>query len=318
MASPALPTSTFVPSYSTCKEINDACPVEETLYGSWFNKGGNFFFLVVFACCTIWQTIIILRYRTWSFSIFLGIGTIFETIGYLMRVLMAINPWNFDAFKIQLTMLILAPTFVAAAMSITFKHMVLYYGTHASVLRPRYYPWIFLGTDILSIMIQVAGSAMSSAGSDNSSMMNAATAVITTGVAFQAANMVFCGFLMVLYWFRLRKTRGKSVTQNEEDRRLKIYIYGMVAAYVMVSIRCIYRIPEMAGGWGGELMQDETTFLVLDGALIAIAVLLQSILHPGYLFPAMKQKNKTEKRGGAGNGHNTSEQFEFERMASDR
>jgi hypothetical protein len=28
----------------------------------------------------------------------------------------------------------------------------------------------------------------------------------------------------------------------------------------------MYSVPEMAGGWGGELMQDETTFLILDGA----------------------------------------------------
>lgn len=31
-------------------------------------------------------------------------------------------------------------------------------------------------------------------------------------------------------------------------------------------ILTIHRIPKMAGGWGEDLMQDETTSLILDGA----------------------------------------------------
>jgi hypothetical protein len=36
-------------------------------------------------------------------------------------------------------------------------------------------------------------------------------------------------------------------------------------AYVTVLIRCIYRLPEMAGGWGNALMRNEREFLLLDG-----------------------------------------------------
>jgi hypothetical protein len=191
---------------------------------------------------------VLIRYRNWSYSIFLGINTLLEVIGYLERYCMAINPWNFDAFKNQLTMLILAPTLIAAALSITFKHMVIYYGPGASVLKPRLYPWIFLGTDVVSIVIQVVGAAMSS--SDDASTVDTATIILTLGVAFQAANMLFCGSLMFLYWFRLRKIKGGTQTQQlrvqdpsskREERRLKIYIYGMIVSYVLIIIRCIYR-----------------------------------------------------------------------------
>lgn len=34
------------------------------------------------------------------------------------------------------------------------------------------------------------------------------------------------------------------------------------------------RIPEMASGWGSDIMQNEATFMVFDGAMILIAVLL--------------------------------------------
>lgn len=60
--------------------------------------------------------------------------------------------------------------------------------------------------------------------------------------------------------------------------------------------RCIYRIPELLGGWGGELMQAETEFIILEGVMIAIAVLAQTVFHPGICFPVLgntigKRKN---------------------------
>jgi hypothetical protein len=36
-------------------------------------------------------------------------------------------------------------------------------------------------------------------------------------------------------------------------------------AFVTVFIRSVYRIPEMVGGWGNPLMQNQTEFLILDG-----------------------------------------------------
>ncbi|KAJ4983003.1 RTA1 like protein [Stagonosporopsis vannaccii] len=295
------PDTRFVPSYESCSEVSSTCPVEATLYASWFSKPGNMIFFIVFLLSLLYQLYILARYRNYSFSLFLGIGTVLELIGYIERYRMALNPWNFGAFKNQLSMLILAPTLIAAALSITFKHMVIYYGPEASILKPRLYPWIFLGTDVASIAIQIVGAAMSS--SDDPSTMDTATVILTLGVAFQAANMVLCGSLMALYWYRLRKggatraqqLRAQDASAEQEDQKLRIYICGMVVAYVLIIVRCIYRIPEMAGGWGGDLMRDETTFLILDGAMIAVAVLTQTIIHPSIYFPAMKNGKAAAK-----------------------
>lgn len=64
--------------------------------------------------------------------------------------------------------------------------------------------------------------------------------------------------------------------------KFKLFLYALFTAYIAVLIRCIYRyvflisqvgpvahtssIPEMALGWGSTLMQNETLFLILDGA----------------------------------------------------
>jgi hypothetical protein len=47
----------------------------------------------------------------------------------------------------------------------------------------------------------------------------------------------------------------------------KVKVFGsmVLLAYVTVLIRCIYRLPEMSGGWGNALMRNEREFLLLDG-----------------------------------------------------
>jgi hypothetical protein len=70
-------------------------------------------------------------------------------------------------------------------------------------------------------------------------------------------------------------------TAAAEGPNFTLFVYALLIAYLAVLIRCIYRwvscsrvsadlltnsIPEMALGWGSTLMQNETLFLILDGA----------------------------------------------------
>jgi hypothetical protein len=59
-------------------------------------------------------------------------------------------------------------------------------------------------------------------------------------------------------------------------------------------IRCIYRIPEMAGGWGNPRMRDEPVFLGLDGAMVALASVAFTVAHPGFMFPPMRKGKKVD------------------------
>lgn len=49
------------------------------------------------------------------------------------------------------------------------------------------------------------------------------------------------------------------------DSRFRMFCYAVAGAYAGILIRCIYRIAEMAGGWGNKIMQDEPSFIVLEG-----------------------------------------------------
>lgn len=48
----------------------------------------------------------------------------------------------------------------------------------------------------------------------------------------------------------------------------------------------------MAGGWGNPVMRNEKDFLILDGAMIALASILMTIAHPGPFFPAMRLQHQ--------------------------
>lgn len=52
-------------------------------------------------------------------------------------------------------------------------------------------------------------------------------------------------------------------------------------------MRCVYRIPELLGGWGNSLMRVESEFIGFESWMIVLCVAAQTICHPGIFFPVM-------------------------------
>ena len=246
-------TTPFYPSFDNCDQVTPLCPASATVYGDFFNLAGCIIFVVVHTLCLGWQIVQAIRGRTISFSIFLAIGTGFEIMGYGARISMTPigTVWNYDAFVIQLLMLILAPTLVAAAISVTFKWIVIQQGLEYSIMKPKWYPWVFVGTDFFSIVIQGIGGGISAAATsgenNNQSLLDTGSGLLVAGVAFQAANMAFCGGLMVIYYWRYRKglqrktEAGPRKISWRPDTYFKKYLWAITVAYIAVLIRCIYR-----------------------------------------------------------------------------
>ncbi|GKT54247.1 RTA1 like protein [Colletotrichum tofieldiae] len=310
---------TFVPSYETCDEVTDQCPIELTVYGTYLSKPAATFFGIAFGACLLFQLYFGIRSRTWSFIIWLGIGTIFEVFGYWARTKLADNPWDLDAFAQQYLTLLLAPTLVAAAISVTFKHIVIWYGAQWSVLRPSLYPWVFVGTDFLSIIIQVAGGAITAAktsGSGDETMSKIGEKLVIGGVAFQVANMFCCGCLMLIYamrrWSALRpgahsrdtahlmegdgQPMCRASASDGEARRVRAFVYALAVAYIAILIRCSYRIAENIPAITLNVLRNEPLFLGLDGAMILIAIGAVTVFHPYLYFPFLKESKHLKKR----------------------
>ncbi|KAI1462152.1 RTA1-domain-containing protein [Annulohypoxylon moriforme] len=305
-------------SYRLCTEVSPICPVEATVLGYYPNLGVNAFLAAAFGLCIIGLVTTGIWKRTWGYSAALTAGCILEFAGYVSRVLLHLNPWNSSAFQTQICAIILAPTLICISIYLTLKHVTLSLNPSISRLRPRLYPLIFVPADVSCLILQaIGGSLAASAGYTHPELLVSGDRVIIAGIALQCAVLGGFGAMVVDYYLRVKRwvksmEVGGDGDVNEADRmalatwrdgRFRMFVYAVAGAYAGILIRCIYRIAEMAGGWGNPIMQDEPSFVVLEGFCIVIPVILLTAFPPGFLFPAMaereaqrfRRKTKSEK-----------------------
>lgn len=265
-----------------CTEVTPTCPVEWTTYGYYPDLTVNSFFVALFGVLCLAQIGLGTFRRTWTYMLAMVIATFGEAVGYGGRLMMHKNPWDGAGFKTQICCLVLAPSFLAAGIYLTLKHMVLYCGPEHSRLKPRLYPWIFIGCDFGSIVLQALGGGVAASAGDRASnpkLLKVGNGLIVAGIATQVATMAVCALLMIDFFIRFHKVKKGSSSsattesseweKNRSDvkvrRNFRIFCFAIALAFTTTLIRCIYRLPEMAGGWGNELMRRETEFLILDG-----------------------------------------------------
>ena len=210
------------------------------------------------------------------------------------------NPWSGNAFDIQIVCLIIAPAFIAAGIYLNLKHIVLEIGTSFSRLRPKYYTWIFILCDIFSLVLQGTGGGMAATADDGSTEQQTGNNLMLAGIVWQVFTLLVFAFFVIDYSisaYKHRATLGPSANKLMATTRWKLFIGSLTLAFITVFMRCVFRIGEMAKGWGNSVMQDQTDFIVLDSVMITIAVLCLTVFHPGYTFPEMKKHGSNSPVG---------------------
>ncbi|KAH7041218.1 RTA1 like protein-domain-containing protein [Microdochium trichocladiopsis] len=287
----------------SCTEVSIYCPVERTVLGYYPNLGANAFLAAGFGACIIGLVATCVMKRTWGYSSALTAGCILEFAGYVARTQLHYNPWNQDAFKTQICAIVLGPTLICVSIYLTLKHVVLSVNPELSRIKPRLYPLIFVPADVSCLILQAIGGGLAAAAGRNTpKLLNAGNNVIITGIALQAALLGVFGVLCTDYFLRCRKWIAAHENDTSEealamlagwkDKKFRMFVYAVSGAYFAILIRCIYRIAEMAGGWGNHIMQDEPSFIVLEGCCILVAVALLTVFPPGFLFPAMAERER--------------------------
>lgn len=64
----------------------------------------------------------------------------------------------------------------------------------------------------------------------------------------------------------------------------RIFVYAIALCSVLIFVRCIYRLIELAEGWTGYLILREAYFLVLEALIVFIGTFVLSVIHPGFVF----------------------------------
>jgi hypothetical protein len=278
------------PNYRICESVSPACPVRATTYGYVPNLGANALFTAWFAILALLALGFGIRARAWTYTIALGVGTILETLGYGGRLMMNPNPWNENGFKLQICCLVLAPSALAACVYLTLKHLVNYFGPEHSLIKPRLYPWLFVGCDLGSMVLQGIGGGVAASAGRKMKLINLGNRLIIAGIAFQVVTMALCGALMSVYFLRYRKARknGGNSSGSEKSnyqigvetdprarRRIATFCWAVGGAYITILIRCIYRYVkyQLFTLLTGFNMAEELTDAIVSLRWLAVGVI---------------------------------------------
>lgn len=258
------------------------------------------------------------KYHWYNVTYFCGYGL--EFCGWLGRILSINDTQESAYFTLQFVALTLGPAFIMAGVYFLFAQMVVIHGRQYSLLKPLWYSYFFITTDVLSLLVQAGGGASASIASQNYKDTTPGTNGVIAGIAIQTFAMsVFIVFYFeflnrvyfkhssevsidspykkrsFLNFFKLL-FHTKSVRQYKRDhldqfynprfqyiRHSKLFPYMPLAITVtvlVIYIRCVYRVVELAEGWRGYLMVHEVYIMVLDALMIAIAGLISIPFHP--------------------------------------
>ncbi|KAF2641186.1 sphingoid long-chain base transporter RSB1 [Massarina eburnea CBS 473.64] len=275
---------------SECVELGGPCTVEGTLYGYRPNLAANSFFAAFFGLCFVLNLGFGIKWKTWTYMIAMCLGCGAEVGGYIGRIIMYNDIFSSTGFQLQICLLIIAPAFNSAAIYITLKHFVITYGTEWSRLRPSWYTWMFITGDLISLIVQGSGGGLASTADAGSTLMDVGTNLMIAGVVFQVVVLGIFGLLLLEYSLRTyghRDQLSHEATAYLHDTKFRLFVGAIFVAYLSILTRCIYRIPELSGGWGSDLMRNEPEFIALEGAMIVLAIGVLTVFHPGFCFPVL-------------------------------
>jgi len=166
--------------------------------------------------------------------------------------------------------LIIAPAFNSAAIYLTLKHIALCFGEEWSFIKPRFYTYIFIFFDLLSLILQGAGGGIASTA-DTDSQQQVGDNMMMAGISWQVAALTIFAATAGVYVWRRWKALAQYPLSSEAAAavgsiKFRLFVVGVATAWFTIYIRCVYRIIEMAGGWGNSIMKDEPSFIALEGA----------------------------------------------------
>ncbi|CAI7583654.1 unnamed protein product [Penicillium bialowiezense] len=277
-------------------ELHRGChpyhPGWQTAYGYVPSEGAGIVFCALFAVSMFAHIVQFSWKRTWWMCVF-PVGCLVELMGWAARTWSSRCVYNQNAFLMQISTLIIAPTFFTAGIYILLGRFIQIFGRESSILSPKAYLWIFCTCDIVSLVVQALGGGLASAafakeGGDTTPGSN----TMVGGVLFQLASITV--FVICAGDF-LRRVKKMGVLRTASVSFILLMI-AMVISVLCIYVRSIYRTIELLQGWRGYLITHELYFIVLDGAMMVAASAVFNLVNPGWLLDSVKGATLPESR----------------------
>lgn len=296
-------SSAIAKASATLEVIHDA---QNTYAGETPSLSGNLTYTIIFAILFILHIIWGLRYKQWWFTIafFGGIGL--EMAGFIGRSLSHSNDTNDDYFLLQIISLTIAPAFIMGGIYNLLMKFIVIYGSKFALMRPMLYSYIFIICDIISLVVQAAGGAIASMA-DTKKGNELGTHIMVGGMVFQIISMsvymiLFLQFFLKVKFFNIQKYKqlefqfDPNFAHVRSRKLFKSFPYIIFICVVLVFIRCVYRVVELAQGWTGYLISHEIYLFTLDALMIALTAIILIVVHPGVVFDGRNTKIKVSHK----------------------
>ncbi|KAK3687100.1 hypothetical protein LTR37_019167 [Vermiconidia calcicola] len=256
-----------------------ACPVELSIYGYRANLPFSSVLIALYALCAVAQIYLGWRHKTWSFMAAMLLGCFTEILGFVGRILMWQNPWNDTGFTMQIVLITFGPVFFSAAIYVMLSQIVQYISPKVSRVPPKVYYYTFIPCDIIALILQAVGGAMSSTSNGASDVgVNIALA----GLAFQVITLVAFSTACADYMILSRRVWQAAALPT----RFKVFCAFFTLATLLILIRCSYRVYELSEGYTSEseALRDQPLFIGLEGVMVVLAAWCLVAAHPSALF----------------------------------
>ena len=266
---------------------------------------GNVLYLALFTAFLIIQIPLAIRHKTWTYLVAMVGGLVLEMAGYAGRIMLHQDDFNENNFIIYLVGLTIGPAFFSAAIYLCLSRLIAVFGTSLSYFKAKTITAVFIGCDVVSLVLQAAGGGIVASVSGFSPLRQDGLNIMIAGLSTQVASMtLFICVCLQLAWSiqtnphqinpnnsRLRRSLsfklfllGKCIQSQRQVTvitTILTILQAVAIATITILVRCCFRVAELEGGFGSSLANNQVAFMVLDGAMVVTAVSCLTFVHAG-------------------------------------
>ena len=240
---------------------------------------------LVFGLLTAAHIYRMFRSRSW-FCIPFIVGGLFETIGYIGRVLSHSDNEALTPYIIQSLLILLAPALYAASIYMTLGRIIMAVrAPHHSIIPIRWQTRLFVCGDVLAFLTQMSGGGIQASG--NLSSFHTGEKIILAGLFLQ---IVFFGFFVACSAvFHVRCVRRPTPASSNPKTGWQKMVVMLYTVSGLILLRSVFRVVEYAQGNNGPLLRHEWPIYAFDAVLMALTMLIFLIWYPSILKERVKE-----------------------------
>jgi hypothetical protein len=210
--------------------------------------------------------------KNW-WALCLPIGSLAMAMGFFLRFVLVSNQNSTGLFIAMQVLILCSPgAFLAFNYILYGRFIVNTVGGKHSLIRPDRVARVFVISDVVTFLIQATGGSMGA--SNTISTQRLGSHIVLVGLTVQTVSYI----LFIALCGRAHLSIRKEASGNESWWRIMWLLYF---SSVFITIRCIYRLVELAQGFTGYLFTHEVWFYVFDSLPLFLAISVYIPYWPG-------------------------------------